>query len=52
MQHPEKITTGSKVAADFVSSAVIKGPPEPSLPGYIGAGASEGYEWYKKNYGK
>ena len=52
MQYPEKITTGSKAAADFVSSAVIKGPPEPSLPGYIGAGASEGYEWYKKNYGK
>ncbi|MBI9078587.1 MAG: RHS repeat-associated core domain-containing protein [Pseudodesulfovibrio sp.] len=47
--NPEKVAVGSKGAHDFTSSVVIKGPPEPSLPGYLGVGLSEAYDWYKKN---
>ncbi|NDV18190.1 RHS repeat-associated core domain-containing protein [Pseudodesulfovibrio sp. JC047] len=52
MQHPDKLAAGVKAAYDFTSSAVIKGPPEPSLPGYLGGGLSEAYEWYETSKGK
>jgi len=52
LQHPDKIAAGSKGAYDFISSFALEGPPEPSLPGYVGIGMSEAYKWYKRNKGK
>ncbi len=52
MRNPDKLAAGAKAAYDFTSSTAIKGPPEPSLPGYLGGGLSEAYEWYERNKGK